>query len=811
MVTTELPNLEQIEEVNKLICLTDRVKKRKDELMVATPHVAAERSRLLTESWKETEGDVMCIRKAKGFKKLMEGIPIVIHDDELIVGSQSKYIRGASPAVEWTPDYTFELFEGEKPTLAGLVVEAEVSEGEKASLLEDAEYWADRTLMKAELKARRELFEKQIDDLEESRVLIATNTRPTSSFVADFGKVLDKGLNGIIADIQEELKKVSFLGKDDLDKYFFLQSMIITCEGVISFAHRYAELAKNLAETEEDTVRKKELEEIAEICRWVPANPARSFHEALQSFWLTFLSINLEHAFDADTPGRIDQYLYPFYTRDIEAGRLTRQEAAELLGCLWVKFAEMDGVKGRIWKVAGEMNQGQDITIGGVTSDGSDATNELTYLLLEVTRQLKTVQPPLYLRCHEGTPEQLWIKAAEVNRDRGDGNPAFLNDQAVLLNFTRRGVPIEAARDWAAGGCVHPHVSHASTGDLGSSINLAKIFEVVLNNGVDPATGKRLGPETGKMQDFSSVEEVFDAFKKQFDFFLDIFTKYHHFFWQLRNKYYSLPFHSALMDDCISKGLDYIMGGCRYPQLYFGLYDRGHQNVADSLAVIKKLVFEEKKISMADLMDALASNFEGKEELRQMLIAAPKYGNDDDYVDEIFNEVSLWVQRRIAEKKHPLGVNFRVFRGGATQHFFFGQTVGALPDGRKAWEPLADGTHSPMRSMDVKGPTAVINSASKVNHTEVSTSSLFNMKFSRSFLRNRENLEKLIALIKIYFKRGGYHIQFNLMGQEILLEAKKHPEQYRDLLVRVAGYSAYFVDLSPEVQDDIIARAEHTL
>jgi formate C-acetyltransferase len=810
MVTTST-----IDEVNKVIALTDRVKKRKEECRAAIPHLCAERSRLVTESWKETEGEPMVIRRAKLFKKVMKGISVVIREGELIVGSQAKYIRGAGPAVDFNPDYAFSLLETEDFKLGGGTRTGEVSEAEKASLLQDARYWKGRAPYDVILKTRREAFGKKIDDLindiYEAMPCLGPITLPASERLSDYGKVMNKGLNGIIAEAKEGLKKLSFSVNGDIKKYYFLQAVIITCEAAIMFAHRYAELARNLAGREGDAIRKKELEKIADICEWVPANPARSFYEALQSFWFIHLTVNLESSCIGQTPGRMDQYLYPFYERDLEEGRITRQEAAELLCCLWVKFEEIEDVKGREYQQAGQLNTTNNITIGGVDKDGRDATNELTYLLLEVTRQLKTAQPLLYLRCHSGTPEELWMKAAEVDRDRGDGNPAFLNDEPVLLNFVSMGIPIQEARDWMGGGCIIPFISHASPPDRPVRFNASKVLELTLNNGVDPRTGKQVGLATGDPRDFSSFNELYDAFKKQYDFFATLLARWHRLFWQVRNDYYSLPFASALMDDCISKGMSYMEGGSRYPQRYWVLADRGHQNVADSLAAIKKLVFEEKKISMTDLLQALKVNFEGKEKLRQMLLAAPKYGNDDGYVDEIFNDLCLWTQRRLTQEKHVLGHNGAMWRGGVTVHYFFGKTVGALPDGRKAWQPLADGSLSPMQGVDVKGPTAVINSASKVNHTEVCVSSLFNMKFFPAVIRSREGIKKFIALIKTYFDRGGYHIQFNLMGQEVLLDARKHPERHRDLLVRVAGYSAYFVDLSPEVQDEIIARTEHTL
>jgi formate C-acetyltransferase len=342
-------------------------------------------------------------------------------------------------------------------------------------------------------------------------------------------------------------------------------------------------------------------------------------------------------------------------------------------------------------------------------------------------------------------------------------------------------------------------------------MNVAKIFELTLNNGIDPRTGRLLGIETGDPRNFSSFEEFYDAFKKQLNYVINLLAKNWRLFWEVRRGCYSLPFMSALMDDCIKRGKGLMQGGTRYPQLSSQFQDRGHQNTVDSLAAIKKLVFEEKKISMNELLDSLSVNFEGKEDLRRMLQTAPKYGNDDDYVDDILNDLSLWLQRRITKEKDVLGANMRVVRSGATVHHFFGKTVGALPDGRKAWESLADGFLSPSQGVDKKGPTAVINSATKVNHTESALASLFNMKVYPGILNSREGIHKFIPLLKTYFDRGGFHIQLNLMGNEILIEAKKNPEKYRDLLVRVAGYSACFVDLSPGMQDEIIARTEQMM
>ncbi|MBI2957309.1 MAG: glycyl radical protein [Chloroflexi bacterium] len=794
----------------EVVALTGRVKKRRDEYLNATSHICAERAHLATQAWKETEGEPLMLRRAKIFKKIMEGLSVAILEDELIVGRQTKYVRGTGPSIEYRPDDVADVFKADKLTTSG-VNPAAVSEAEKQSLIADAAYWKSRSVSDLAARAERDVFGDQIERLRKARLVMANEHKPTSSRFVDYGRVINEGLVGIIARAKDRIRKITYSDEKDLDRFYFLQAVIISCEALITFAGRYAAAAEDLAKKESDTRRKEELEEIAEICRKVPAYPASSFREALQSFWFVQISIQLESSGDGMTAGRMDQYLYPYYKHDNENGLLTIQQAAELLGCLWVKFTEIEHLKGAVVRDQSMSSAFQDVTLGGVTMDGKDASNELTYLLLEVARQLKTPQPPLYVRCHKGTPEELWMKAAEVNRDRGDGVPAFLNDEAVQLTLLGYGIPLPAARDWIAMGCVLPMINHACHSGSFVTISTPKVLELALNNGVDPRTGERLGLETGDATEFRSYEELYDAFKKQFEHFLVLLLQRDRMFKEIRRRNYALPFTSALLDDCVERGLSFWEGGVRYPQLALGVSDRGDQNVADSLVAVKKLVFEDRAITMSELLEALRVNFEGKEKIRQMLLAAPKYGNDNDYADEVFDDLSLWLQRRIHQEKELTGFPVRIGRGGATQHYAIGKMVGALPDGRKACEPLADGSLSPMRGADLKGPTAVINSASRVNHTESNTSTLFNIKINPANLGSRENLRKLISLIKTYFERGGYHIQFNLIGRDTLLEAKKHPENYRDLVVRVAGYSAFFVELVPEVQDEIIARTEHTV
>jgi pyruvate formate-lyase/glycerol dehydratase family glycyl radical enzyme len=790
-----------LEEINKVNVLTDRVKKRKQEYLAAIPHLCAERSRLVTESWKETEGMPVVLRRAKLFQKIMEGISVTIWDDELIVGSQTKYLRGAGPNIDVSPQQLIETLGSEKLTLKGEVDEGAVTEEERLSLLEDLKYW--------KVHAPGVI----------ARKLVNEKTKTPDVFVMvgleggiiDFNKVMENGINGIRKQIEEAIEKLDFSVWGDWQKYEFLQAGLICCDAVVRFAGRYAELAREMAAKEKDEVRKRELEQIAENCEWVPANPPRTFHEALQSFRFVYLAINLLSASAGEPLGRMDQCFFPSYEKDILEGRITRQEAAELLGCLWVKLIGMELIAGIQGKKMSQSSQSQDITIGGVTKEGKDATNDLTFLLLEVTRQMKLPQPPLYLRCHQGTPEELWLKAIETNRDVA-GMPAFMNDAVVLLKMVDSGVPLTEARNYVTGGCICYHVPGCAAVNGASFFNKVKIFELTLNDGVDPSTGKQLGLKTGDPRNFKSYEELYNAFLKQVEYFVEIVVKGLKIMRQIPLDFSANPLVSILLEDCIEKGKDLLQPGVlRYPWLNGADYaDIGHQNVADGLTAIKKLVFEEKKLSMGDLLDALKVNFAGKEDIRRMLLSAPKYGNDDDYADDIFNAVSLDTTRIMAKPLSLYGKPMHNVRGGASQHYWGGKTVGALPDGRKAWEPTADANLSPVQGMDTKGPTAVFLSASKVNHQEYAYATLLNMKIMPTILKTKEGMRNLISLIKIYFERGGYHVQFNMIDSSILLDAKKHPEKHRELVVRVAGYSAYFVELVPKMQDEIIHRTLHS-
>lgn len=802
----------EVEKVNEVNALTDRVKRRKEELIAAEQRISAARSHLATESWRETEGQPVVLRRAELFKKVMEGIPIHIEDGELIVGYQSEYIRGASPHNDWDPYVTFQNVQmQEVVTTRGEILPAGLTEEEKRSLLEDAKYWLGKNQRDACQQARERDSGDLTSDIYEARVIQAHPYFGNPVRTVPWG-VINMGLNAVIAQAREEIQKLDLpILSSDYDKLCFLQAAIISCGAVIKWANRYGELAKELAGRESNVVRKRELEKIAQHCEWVPANPPRTFHEALQSFWFIHLAMNLESCYVGETPGRMDYYLYPYYERDIKEGRITRQEAAELLGLLWVKHNEWEKIAAWQSKAVAPGNTMQLYTICGLDRDGKDVGNELTLLILEVARQMKMPQPPIYLRYHDGVSDEILVKAAECNRDIGAGIPCFVGEHKTLFNLVKRGIPLDDARDWVLQACLAAVVGGIDFKDGMGILNVPKVLELALNNGVDPRTGKQLGLATGDAREFVSYEELYEAFKKQIDYFVKVGTRAGQIVWHTRNQVYELPFASAIIDDCIciTKGKGIFQSGFRYPQFAELPGDRGCVDTADALAAIKKLVFDEKKVNMAELLDALSVNWKGKEDLYEMCLAAPKYGNDDDYVDDIFNEVSLMVQRRITGEKNALGVKTSTHRPALAGHYYMGQTVGALPNPRKKWEPLYDAALSPGPGRDVNGPTAMLNSATKADHTEENMGVVLNMKFTPAALQDEKGLRKLLALIKTFFDRGGWQIQFNVLSRETLLEAQKHPEENRNLIVRVAGYSAYFVELSPAIQNEIIARTEN--
>ncbi|NLL58768.1 MAG: formate C-acetyltransferase, partial [Firmicutes bacterium] len=625
-----------------------------------------------------------------------------------------------------------------------------------------------------------------------------------SLILPDYAKVIHEGLEKIITDAREELKKLRYTDTDAIKKADFLKATIIAFEAIVRLAKRFGDLAGRMAAEEEEPVRKKELLTIAETCYRVPGKPARTFQEGIQSFWFYWMMI----ASGTSPGGRFDQYMYPLYKKDKEEGRLNDDAALELLECLRIKIMQFNfisGDRGQREKWAG-IARWNNFVIGGLTPDGKDATNELSYLLLEAARDCPTPHHTITVRVHDHTSEELMIKALEVVKT-GIGMPAFISDNSYIGYLTSQGVSIEEARDYALAGCLDVNLPGKSRINAFGMFIVPRVLEITLNNGLDPRTGVQLGPQTGEFNDFETFDDFMKAFKEQLTYFMSLANEEHNILLQAQRDLFPDVVHSALMDDAIKIGKDALDRVLPFEN-GSALNMVGMINVANSMAAVKKLVFDERKVSAKELQAALAANWEGYEEIRKMCLEAPKFGNGDSYVDSIARELyQFWADTALTFRS-IYGATVKPTAISITAHAPGGAMTGATPDGRFAGEPLADGSLSPVQGTDLNGPTAVIRSAMAIDQIPYQAT-LLNMKFHPSALQSTEDLRKLSSLIKTYFKNGGKHIQFNVVDRETLLQAQQNPERYRDLIVRVAGYSTYFTILDKAVQDEIISRTEH--
>src|SRR3990172_7030311 len=657
-VVTTVRRRINLEEVRGTNGLTPRVERLMQRYREAGSRVSAEKAWYLTESYKLTEGEHTAKRKAKAFANVCAKTPIVIRDDELIVGGQTPYIRGANPMVESHPLALAHIFRENDFTTSSKHVPSTCTPEDKERLLECCEYWKDKYPGKALFEKLRAYRDGLLFKMYETG--LGTPFLNHSPWVvacgADYDRILSEGVNSFIQEAKDEIARLCDKGmtqitSEDTEKIEYLEACIIAMEGIINLARRHAALAREMAAKESNPERKKELEKIAEICDWVPANPARNLHEALQSYWLFAIGHDWDKSFHNHFAGRFDQYMHPFYEKDVREGRLTRQEAAELLGCIFMKWVSLDVYW---WPIeAGKPRELQDatgpnyivnVTVGGVDRRGRDASNELSCLVLQVAQQVRTHQPHISLRYHRAMAPELLEAAIDCTREHGAGIPAWFNDNGEIQYLLDRGVSMEDARDWAMADCVNP-AYHKGLGWCRPNVwgisNQAKFVLLALNDGLEETTGIRMGPATGDARDFKTFDEVMEAYKKQVEYFYDLAVNIYKENWEQNYKstrYF--PFISSFLQDCIRKGTDVTLGGGRYPQLEAPQAgSRGLNDAADCLTAIKKVVFEDKTATMAELRDALKADFEGYEDLRAKLIAAPKYGNDDEYADSVSVEV----------------------------------------------------------------------------------------------------------------------------------------------------------------------------
>lgn len=609
-------------------------------------------------------------------------------------------------------------------------------------------------------------------------------------------------------EIQESIEKIQSSNNPDQNKIEELKAMDIAADAVILFAKRHAVELDNLAKDEKDSKRKAELNEMARICRKVPANAPETFHEMLQHYWFIHLGVITEvNPWDSFNPGRLDQHLYPFYKKETENGSLTKESAIELLQAFWVKFNNHPAPP-KMGITALESNTYTDfalINLGGVKEDGTDAVNELTYLILDVIEEMRILQPSSMVQLSKNNPDKFIQRAIKIAKT-GFGQPSIFNTDAIIQELLNQGKDIVDARNGGASGCVETGAFGTESYILTGYFNLNKILELTLNNGTDPRTGKEIGIKTGDPRNFKSINELLEAYKKQLNYFADIKLKGNNIIEKLYAEQLPVPFLSLIIEDCITNGVDYNAGGARYNTSY--VQGVGLGSLTDNITSIKFNVFDKKKITMDELLRAMEVNFKGYDQLRHDLIyETPKYGNDDDYADMHAIDVFNMFYDAINGKPTYRGGKFRINMLPTTSHVYFGSVMQATPDGRKAFEPLSEGI-SPFQGADKKGPTAVLKSAAKIDHLKTG-GTLLNQKFSPSFFKDEKSIEKLGQLVRSYFRMDGHHIQFNVVSAKTLRDAQKHPEKHTDLIVRVAGYSDYFNDLGEDLQNEIIRRTEH--
>ena len=775
----------------------------KEQLLQVTPEISYERAELVTESYQETEGLPIILRRAKALEKILAKMTVRIEPHEMIVGSHTPKPR-SSPIF---PEYSFAWIAAEFDRLEKRTGDVFLISDEcKKRLGKVFEYWQGKTTQ----EYAANLMPPDAKAAQANGVFTVGNYffLGVGHITVDYGLVLQKGFLGIKADVACEKAKLELTKPEDLKKSQFLQAVEIVCDAAVAFAERYAKKAEELTRTETNPRTKLELAQIAQNCRRVPAHGAQSFYEALQSFWFVQLIIQLESNGHSISPGRFDMYMFPYFEKDISSKKLTREQALELVECLWVKFNEINKVRDEgSTKAFGGYPMFQNLIVGGQTADGRDSTNDLSYLCMEATENVRMPQPSLSIRFHQGTPQKFLIKASEV-ASLGLGMPAMYNDHVVIPALAARGVSLEDARDYDIIGCVEPQKGGKTEGWHDAAFfSLAKCFELALNDGADPKTQIQLGPRTGTLDTMATFEEVLAAYITQIEYFVKLLIISDNCCDIAHGSLCPLPFLSSMVQDCVVKGKSLQEGGAHYN--FTGPQGVGVANVGDALAALKTVVYDTGTVDRKTLASALRKNWDGSENLRQtMLNKAPKFGNDDDVADELARLAARVYCQEVEKYTNPRGGHFQAGLYPVSANVPLGTVVGALPDGRIGGTPLADGV-SPVSGRDVHGPTAAAKSVAKLDHEIASNGTLFNQKFHPTALSGESGYQNLAALVRTYFSLGGMHVQFNVISKETLQDAQRNPDKYRSLVVRVAGYSAFFTSLDKSLQEDIIARTEH--
>lgn len=784
--------------------MNERVLVLRQRSLDAVSTISVERAQIVTEAYKKYQGKVSIpVLRALTFKELMEKKSICINEGELIVGERGPLPK-ATPTYPELCCHTIEDFETiDKREKVFFRVDNEAKKIQEEEIIP---FWKGKSM--------RDLLFAQMSeewkDCYNAGIFTEFMEQRAPGHTVGDNKIFNKGFLEFKKEIQEQIGKLDFINDlDAYDKHEQLKAMAICCNAIITFGKRHALEAKRLADLEENTERKKELMEIYKICSHVPANSPRNFQEALQAYWFVHISVITElNTWDAFNPGRLDQHLYPYYKKGIEEGTLTKEKAKELLQLLWIKFNNQPAPPkvGVTLKESGTYTDFANINCGGLMIDGTDGVNDVSYMMLEVIDEMRLLQPSSNIQLSRKSPDEFLKQACEIIK-KGWGQPSIFNADSVIEEMLRQGKSIEDARCGGTSGCVETGAFGKEAYILTGYFNLVKVLEITLNNGADPLTGKKIGIETGDPRKFNSFQELMSALKRQIAHFIDIKIRGNNIIERLYMKYMPSPFLSVIIDDCIKNAKDYNAGGARYNSMY--IQGVGIGTLTDSLSSIKYHVFDNKTLTMDEMLETLKDNFEGKERIRQLLLnRTPRYGSDNNYADEIMREAFDYFYNAVNGRLSVKGGTYRINMLPTTCHAYFGSVTGATPDGRRAHEPQSEGI-SPVQGTDRLGPTAVIKSASKMDHLRTG-GTLLNQKFTPSLLSNEEGIENLMHLVRTYFKLDGHHIQFNVISADTLRKAQNNPEQYKDLIVRVAGYSDYFNDLTQELQNEIIARTEHT-
>ena len=830
------------------ISKSDRIPRLIENLYAKMPELESARAILITESYKATENEPIIIRRAKAFEHILKNIPIIIRDEELIVGSTTIAPRGC----QTYPEYSFEWLEPEFDTLATRSADPfYISEKTKEDLRKVHKYWKGKTTSDLATAYMAPEALKAIDH----NIFTPGNYfyNGVGHVTVQYDKVLAIGYEGIMTQAEEELAKCDVGDGDYVKRCHFLEAVLISCKAVIAYANRYSELAKRKAAECKDAKRKAELLIIAENCSKVPAKGATNFYEACQSFWFVQQLLQIESSGHSISPGRFDQYMYPYYKEDLDKGTLTREFAQELMDCIWIKLNELSKCRD-LASAEGFAGYGvfQNLIAGGQNKEGVDVTNDLSFMCIQACMHVMLPQPSFSIRVWNGTPHEFMIKAAELTRT-GIGLPAYYNDEVIIPALINRGLTLDDAREYNIIGCVEPQKAGKTDGWHDAAFfNMCRPLELVFSNGMDK--GEQISIKTGNVENMTTFDEFYDAYKKQMEYNIGLMVNADNAIDVAHAERCPLPYLSCMVDDCIKRGKTVQEGGAVYN--FTGPQGFGVANMADSLYAVKKLVYDEKKITMSELKELLELNYgkgldavslsdltiqiatnlklAGKEvgekeikailtqvkamsespeikergqKLLDMIEEVPKFGNDIPEVDAFARDVAYTYTKPVEKYNNPRGGKYQAGLYPVSANVPLGAQTGATPDGRLAHTPVADGV-SPSAGKDVNGPTAAANSVSKLDHYIASNGTLFNQKFHPSALSGREGLENFVALIRSYFDQKGSHMQFNVVSRETLLDAQKNPEQYKHLVVRVAGYSALFTTLSKSLQDDIINRTE---